>query len=138
MNNDNRVIRNSLKLLIIIIVVSTAISINSAPAAIYCASLDSNVIVEGILTSITGMATREIRYPSGYAIKGPIWIVAPSVPVTTTIIFLDSNNYLLEDFMHKKVHIEGKFFKVPAKKISQVSFVSAYDKIIVDSIYCIN
>jgi len=92
------------------------------------------VIVEGELSFIAPYGTREIAYPSGFALKKLKWISEP--PTTNTTIFLFANN--LEKFINKNVHVEGKYLKVQGKKYNNWTFSMPYDKIIVDTIYCIN
>lgn len=129
---------NSFKVLIVITIVCTSVFTNSTPIINYKININSKVIVEGILTDIAGGGTREILFPSGYAIKYPVWIVSPTTPTSSTIIFLDSNNFSFRDFIDKRIHVEGEFFNVPGRKISNIHFTKPYDKIVVDTIYCVN
>ena len=124
------------KTIIILIIFIISISINSRARKDYNTNFNSKVIAEGILTIIRAGRTHEIQYPSGYAIKYPVWIVAP--PSSNTIVFLRTNRYRLRNFLDKKIHVEGDFFRVPDKKISPIQFTKAYDKIVIDTIYCIN
>jgi len=123
------------RILIVFVIFIISISVNSNTKE-NNTKFNSRVIAEGIVTLIRGGGTREIHYPSGYALKYPVWLVSP--PTTNTIIFLRTNNFPLKNFIDKSVHVEGEFISVPAKKISQIHFTSAYDKIILDTIYCIN
>jgi len=123
------------KFLIFIVFICTAIFINLTAQNNHKAIINSRVIAEGIVTVIHSGGTREILYHSGYAIKNPLWIVAP--PETNTLIFLRTNIFPLKNFIVKKVRVEGKFIKVPGKKYSDVSYTASYDAIIVDTIYCI-
>ena len=53
-------------------------------------------------------------------------------------VFLRTNRYQLGNFLNKKIHVEGNFFRESDKKISPIHFTKAYDKIVVDTIYCMN
>ena len=123
------------KFLIFIVIIFTTIFINLTAQNNHNTIIKSRVIAEGIVTEIFGGGTQEIRNHSGYAIKDPVWIVAP--PKTNTLIFLTTNIYPLNNFIDKKVHVEGGYIKVPGQKFSDVSFTASYDAIIVDTIYCI-
>ena len=123
------------KFLIFIVVIFTTIFIHLTAQNNPNTIINSRVIAEGIVTEIHAGGTREIQYHSGYAIKYPVWIVAP--PKTNTLIFLRTNIFPLNNFIDKRVHIEGEFIKVPGQKFSDVSFTAPYDAIILDTIYCI-
>ena len=131
-----KIFRYLFKILIFVIISIMSISFSSSVVRDQSLNSNSKVIAEGILTIIHKGGTREIQYPSGYAIKYPVWIVAPKSSNPT--VFLRTNRYQLGNFLNKKIHVEGNFFRESDKKISPIHFIKAYDKIVVDTIYCMN
>jgi hypothetical protein len=101
----------------------------------YAQSLNEKVIGEGILEVIYSANTHEISNPSGYAIKFPIWIISPIGANST--VYLRTNKTDLRTMLGKRIRFEGKYFKVPFKKYSNISFSNPYDEVQLDTIYVI-
>jgi hypothetical protein len=120
---------------IALIVTITSISVTSTPIKDYNTGINTKVIAEGVVTIFHGNGTREILNPSGYVIKDPVWIVPP--PTRISIIYLRTNNNLLNNLVDKKVRVEGKYTRVPGTRSGEVNYTSGYDAINVDTIYCV-
>lgn len=125
----------SFNILIALIITITSISVTSAPVKNYNTNKNTRVIAEGIVTMFHGGGTREIQNPSGYVIKDPVWIVPP--PTRISIIYLRTNINLLNNFIDKKVRVEGEFISASGRRSGEVNDTSGYDAINVDTIYCV-
>jgi hypothetical protein len=92
-----------------------------------------SVIVEGVVDFFSAKGgTHEGHYQKGYILRNPRWLVTP--PDTHLRIFLGGDSTFAE-YLNKRVHVEGRYVRIPELKMNGPSFMYAYDLITVDTIY---
>ncbi len=126
-----------LRFFVVTIIASISIYMTSTHIKNVMVDLSSKVILEGFLFKGGGGGTREIILPIGYMLRDTVWILKPQFNLDNKIILISSNNLPMENYVSKRIHVEGELFDIPTEIINEARSISSHYKIVADTIYVI-